>query len=189
MSKELENFKPAIGNYVKYRKIWRWEVIGGLCLTNGYRYGAELGVSTGRFTTFLCTLLPDMRMLCVDLWAPQPENTGKETYTGLSWDHDKSYAAFAAKARANFPGRVSIIRDWTTKAAQQVPDESLDFVFIDADHSYEAVKADIAAWTPKIKKLGLLAGHDYEWPGVEQAVNESGAVQLANDNCWLRFIK
>jgi hypothetical protein len=51
-------------------------------------------------------------------------------------------------------------------------------VFIDADHTYEAVKADIAAWLPKVKPDGILAGHDYKhFPsmnfGVIQAVTEA----------------
>jgi predicted O-methyltransferase YrrM len=52
-------------------------------------------------------------------------------------------------------------------------DDSLDFVFIDGDHSYEAVKADIQAWLPKVKSNGLLAGHDYGWcESVRKAVHE-----------------
>lgn len=52
---------------------------------------------------------------------------------------------------------------------------SLDYVYIDADHHYEAVRRDIAAWLPKIKPGGLIAGHDFcEYPGfgVIQAVTE-----------------
>ena len=54
-------------------------------------------------------------------------------------------------------------------------DESLDFVFIDADHSYECVKNDIARWMPKVKKGGVISGDDYvrQHPGVIQAVNET----------------
>jgi predicted alpha/beta hydrolase family esterase len=50
----------------------------------------------------------------------------------------------------------------------------LDFVFIDADHKYESVKADIAAWLPKVRPGGHIAGHDYhsDWPGVQKAVDE-----------------
>ena len=52
--------------------------------------------------------------------------------------------------------------------------EAFDFVFIDADHSYEAVRADILAYRPLVKRGGILAGHDYapKWEGVRQAVDE-----------------
>lgn len=47
------------------------------------------------------------------------------------------------------------------EAVKEVEDSSLDFVFIDALHKYEAVKEDIQAWLPKIRKGGILAGDDY----------------------------
>ena len=46
-------------------------------------------------------------------------------------------------------------------AAASYADASLDFVFIDGDHSYEGVKKDIIAWLPKVKPGGIIAGHDY----------------------------
>jgi predicted O-methyltransferase YrrM len=66
---------------------------------------------------------------------------------------------------------------------------SCDFVFIDAEHTYEAVKADIAAWRSRVKKGGILAGHDYEegWKGVMQAVDEAfpnGVNLWPNSSVW-----
>ena len=54
-----------------------------------------------------------------------------------------------------------IIDDWSVSAAKQFTDRSLDFVYIDADHSYESCLADINAWHPKIRVGGILSGHDY----------------------------
>jgi len=58
------------------------------------------------------------------------------------------------------------------EAVLMIPDISLDFVFIDAMHTYEAVKEDIRAWFPKIRSGGIVAGHDYSWDGVKKAVDE-----------------
>lgn len=53
------------------------------------------------------------------------------------------------------------------KAVELFKDNSLDYVFIDGDHSYEEVCHDIDAWRMKVKKGGILAGHDYGEPGTE----------------------
>lgn len=73
-------------------------------------------------------------------------------------------------------------------AADNFRNQSIDVLFIDAGHSYENVKADITAWFPKMKKGGIMAGHDYNdsWPGVIQAVNELLGKEniTVENNCW-----
>lgn len=61
---------------------------------------------------------------------------------------------------------------WTT--AKLYADRSLDFVFIDAEHDYNSVRKDIAAWLPKVMNDGLICGHDYSkaYPGLQLAVRE-----------------
>jgi hypothetical protein len=63
--------------------------------------------------------------------------------------------------------------DQLTAAASYEP-RSLDFVFLDADHSYEGTKAAICAFMPKMKPGGSLGGHDMtpRFPGVIKAVTE-----------------
>ena len=58
--------------------------------------------------------------------------------------------------------------------AKDFEDGSIDFCFIDANHTYEFVKKDIEAFLPKMKPGGVMAGHDYNMshPGVIRAVNE-----------------
>jgi predicted O-methyltransferase YrrM len=62
----------------------------------------------------------------------------------------------------------------SVEAAKLFANDYLDMVFIDASHHYLDVKSDITAWLPKVKKDGILAGHDWQnnWPGVDQAVEE-----------------
>ena len=64
------------------------------------------------------------------------------------------------------------IRLSSVEASKLYKDGSLDFVFIDAMHTYDGVTADITAWMPKIRKGGVLAGHDYDWPEVKRAVDD-----------------
>jgi hypothetical protein len=76
------------------------------------------------------------------------------------------------------------------EAAGMYPEKSLDFVFIDAGHTYDEVRWDIDTWLPKIKKGGVIAGHDFgskSFPGVEKAVREKfgSRVQKVSKNCWM----
>jgi hypothetical protein len=69
---------------------------------------------------------------------------------------------------------------------EQIADESLDAVFLDADHSYEAVSKDLPFWFKKVRKGGYLLGDDYQscHPGVSIAVNEF----VKNNNLTLEFL-
>jgi hypothetical protein len=68
-------------------------------------------------------------------------------------------------------------------------DKSIDFVFIDGDHSYNAVVQDIKAWLPKIKSGGILAGHDYAFPEVRKACHDVLGEKNWSDplecDCWM----
>lgn len=91
-----------------------------------------------------------------------------------------------AAARAD----VSLLVAPSARAARLFEAGTVDFVFIDAGHTREAVAADIAAWLPKVRPGGRIAGHDYapEWPGVVQAVDEclggKAALFPGTRSCW-----
>jgi len=70
-----------------------------------------------------------------------------------------------------FSDKFSLIIVPSPMAAKEVK-EQLDFVYIDADHSYDGAKNDLEAWYPKVKAGGVFCGHDYNYPGVEKAINE-----------------
>ena len=72
-------------------------------------------------------------------------------------------------------GVVNLIKSHSLDIVKTYKDESLSLCFIDGSHEYEDVKADLIAWLPKVKKDGVLAGHDYDnpnYPGVRMAANE-----------------
>lgn len=80
------------------------------------------------------------------------------------------------------------IKGDTWEVASQFEDNSVDFVFIDADHNYESVKKDILSWLPKMKKGGIMSGHDYfnNTCGVKQAVDEIFPnVVIGTNNIWM----
>lgn len=155
-------------------------------LANKYQWtmGAELGLWEGATIGFMLQACPQLSMIGVDLWEPQEDNPGPEGYEG--WDH----AEHERKARrrcALFGERAKIIKGRTTAAALAVPDASLDFIFIDADHSEVGCRADIEAWLPKIKPTGWITGHDINWPGVRAAVDDLCPNYLIGPNVvWFR---
>ena len=81
----------------------------------------------------------------------------------------------------------NVFRMPSVEAAKKFEDESLDVVFIDLTHTYESVKEDIGLWLPKVKRGGILSGHDYEdsWPGVVKAVDEMLPTRTIMENCWI----
>jgi hypothetical protein len=91
---------------------------------------------------------------------------------------------------ARYP-HVQAIRGQSADAATLFPDGYFDMVYLDADHSYESVKADLKAWLPRVRPGGWIAGHDYtdSWNcgGVIRAVNERlGAPnRVFSDSSWL----
>ena len=61
----------------------------------------------------------------------------------------------------NYEDRCFMVRSDSENASKLFLDESLDFIYIDANHKYEFVKQDISLWFPKVRKGGVVAGHDY----------------------------
>jgi hypothetical protein len=89
-------------------------------------------------------------------------------------------------------GRFVLHRDGSLSASGLVDDHSLDIVFLDARHDYEAVWSDMAAWHRKLRRGGILSGHDFSWmfPTVAMAVYKASfgtperTIHLAPDGVW-----
>lgn len=151
--------------------------------TLGFRTGAEVGVFDGYFSEYLCKTIPELKLYSVDPW---------EVYPGYR-DHKFESSMRAAEERAKerlAPFNVQIIKKYSVDAAKDVPDESLDFVYIDANHEYSHVKEDIEAWTPKVRRGGIVAGDDYYMTragnmGVLQAAQEYAEDNGYSLNCTL----
>ena len=167
----------------------RWYVLEKIIKERGYTIGAELGVWRGKTYKHLLSECSNLTLIGVDLYEPQPDSEGPEKWVpgenGHEWDHDKYYRDIQS-FQNKIGERARFYKMTTLDAAKEVEDASLDFVFIDADHSYEGVKNDIAAWSPKVRNGGCVIGHDIDWDPVLQAVTEefgSDFVKL-DDNVW-----
>lgn len=79
------------------------------------------------------------------------------------------------------------IKDFSVAASLQFEDESIDAVYIDGEHKYDAVKEDIITWLPKVKKNGCISGHDFMDKGVQKALKElfpNNKLEMYCDTSW-----
>lgn len=145
--------------------------------------GVEVGVWRGDFSARILDVARPKKLHLVDPW----QAIGEERYEGARYggDLDEGQAemdaihAFVLErfAREREQGLVEVHRATSGEAAAAFPDGGLDFVYVDGDHTYDAVKADLEAYAPKLRDGGLLAGDDYGvtgwWEdGVTRAVDE-----------------
>jgi hypothetical protein len=160
--------------------------------------GCEVGVHRGQNVAVLLQQRPQLEMHLVDLWAATESYRRSGDALAKRTPHERqSDYQRANRAVAFAVDRVMIRRgESTSAAAAEHLDGSLDFVFIDADHSYAACRADLEAWLPKVRRGGWIGGHDYghrleqagQW-GVKRAVDESAAargleVETGQDLTW-----
>ena len=137
--------------------------------------GAEVGVWRGETSEYMLRSLPQLHLHMVDLWTTYPPSAANSCLKQArqeAFDDSRQQAVRATEFAAD---RRTIHRMDSVQAAASFDDASLDFIFIDAEHSYESAFADIAAWWPKLKPGGFLFGHDYgqpRFPGVQQAFDE-----------------
>lgn len=126
-----------------------------LCAEFGLTYGAEVGVERGLFSKVFCETIPKIELLLVDTWAVGEDMMSKEVGQALA---DRRYR----QAQRRLKGyNVKFLKGKSMDMVRDIPYESLDFVYIDAAHDFDNVVMDIVEWTKRVRKGGLIAGHDY----------------------------
>lgn len=117
--------------------------------------GAEIGVAAGEFSEIFCKTIPNCQLLCVDAWGLSNDKQTKEVGSSITRKRYKR-----AKRVLTSLG-CKVVRAMSMDAVKDIPLESLDFVYIDACHEFDYVMEDIIEWARRVKKGGLVAGHDY----------------------------
>ncbi len=175
----------------------RWHVIIDNLRNRPHKIGAEVGVFRGYTTWRVLKALPDIeKYYCIDPW----ELYSDQARTLRNKSSEKSMLADGTawkdfvKNVAPWRDKITVIRHMSEEALGHIPDEYLDFVFIDANHSYKYAKFDIPGWTRKVKRGGIVFGHDYEDPhkgarrdlefGVGRAVRELITNFEVDTNTW-----
>jgi len=116
--------------------------------------GVEVGTERGLYAETLCKANKPLHLTCVDPWMPYHgyrEHTSKEKLNDFYEEAQQRLA----------PYNCSLLRLFSTAAAPSFKDDSLDFVYVDGNHSLLHVIQDLHAWVPKVRRGGIVAGHDF----------------------------
>ena len=134
------------------------EQIGGFLKHHNLNgIGVELGSFKGQFANIILNNWGG-KLLMVDVWRELPH----QEYDDAS-NHREHIDAYS-QAMDNIKGfedRAYMLRMKGEHACDFISDGSLDFIYIDANHTYQSVKDDIRIWYPKVKSGGIVMGHDY----------------------------
>ena len=120
----------------------------------------EVGVETGWFSEHLLRFWGGELLISVDPWREQPAAVYRDACNRAQEVQDRLFHHTLARL-APYGPRTQVWRKYSAEAAACVWDNSLDFVYLDARHDYRSVVEDLAAWTPKVRRGGIIAGHDY----------------------------
>lgn len=179
----MKHFYQTIGeNWFNYQSLYSKMI-------NKFDTGShfvEVGSWKGRSSCYMAVEIinskKDIKFDCVDCWE----------YITIQYDIDKSkykdlYSIFLKNIEP-VKDIITPIKKISWEGAELYDDLSLDFVFIDAAHDYDSVVKDINAWLPKVKKGGVIAGHDYlnSPQGVKRAVDEIiPKITVSDGGCWI----
>ena len=138
-----------------------------LIKANGCTSMVEIGVRRGGTTFHLLDLIADL------------------TIYGIDTDISQFYNQ---KVQEKYGQRLIAIQGYSEIVADLIPNESVDIIFIDGNHSYEYVYKDIVKYSPKLRPNGILTGHDIDYPGVNKAVKELVKnFDVGPNNVWVKI--
>lgn len=135
----------------------------GFFVEMGLKVGAEIGVDGGEFSEKLC--LAGLKLYAIDPWKSYEEYKVTRNQQKLDLLHER-----AKQILAPYP-TCTVIRKTSMEAVTDFADESLDFVYIDANHEFRYIAEDLAEWTKKVRHGGIVSGHDYFYTKTGSGVN------------------
>lgn len=120
----------------------------------GFKVGAEIGVQQGAYSEVLAQSNPGVQLYCVDAWKAYKGYREYVTQARIDAFYEEAQDRLA-------PYGCRLIKKFSVEALGDFEDRSLDFVYIDANHSFLQVAQDIDGWRKKVRKGGIVSGHDY----------------------------
>jgi len=152
------------------RSTQQHKVLIRMARDHGWRTGAEVGVLRGKTLFAVLDAVPALSMYGIDQWRRLPLRADENAETYADFDMQALRRSVVDKSMS-YNGRCIILAMPSTEAAEYVEPASLDFVFIDGDHTEAGVERDIRAWAPKVRSGGLVLGHDCHWITVKRVID------------------
>jgi predicted O-methyltransferase YrrM len=181
----MEHFYKNIHGWFNYPNFYKRMVDRMVDGSHCVEVGTWMGASAAFMAVEIINSGKNVKFDCVDTWKGSVEHCNVQEVI-----NDTLFEKFLSNIEP-VKHIINPIRMNSVTAAGLYNNESLDFVFIDACHDYEAVKKDVEAWYPKVKRGGIISGHDYNtWDGVTRAVNEYAKVHNYSletpdePDCW-----
>ncbi len=128
-----------------------------------FKVGAEIGVDKGDYSDVLCKANPDCKIYGVDPYARIAYEPNIKPHEAGIYDTQEGFEDNYSKARAKldkYPNYV-LMRGYSMDVLKQFDDNSLDFVYIDANHDFPNFINDLHQWAKKVRMGGIVSGHDY----------------------------
>jgi len=152
--------------------------------------GCELGVCMGMtLRYFLDNSTKIQKVYAIDAWQPYQDHWGFVTQELID-----GWKATAVQLLTPHASRIELVVDNSFRAADRIPRESLDYIFIDGDHCYSAVALDLRRYWNRVRTGGVFAGHDWQLPTVRTAVehfrierNILSELHFTENNVWFWY--
>ena len=159
--------------------------LGSLLESLEFHTGVELGVQRGVFAkSMLDQWKSATEYVLVDLWGHQ---ANYEDVANVNEQQQSEIMADAMNRLKEFSDKIQVCKNYTTVCSERFKDGYFDFIYVDARHDYVGAKEDMVTWWPKLKRGGIMAGHDYldaqevaDLSGQNWSISADGTVNTEN---------
>lgn len=165
----MEHFAQHLQGWGEFQRLYASEVARAKSGDAFVEVGAWLGKSAAYMGVEILNSGKSIRLWCVD------------TFMGTGADYEEYPAVRDGKQLETFEKNIqpvsSVVKPLqadSVSAAKILEEYTFAFCFLDASHDYESVKSDLAAWWPKVKPGGHLAGHDYFYTNKRDGSSQTG---------------
>ena len=153
-----------------------YDVIPSIINNFNFKIIAEVGVAFGGHLEKILSTTNIEQAYAIDPYILFDSSTDSFAYQGVNYnqqDYDELFL-FTKERLENINKKITFFRDTSINASIKIKDDYLDIVFIDAEHTFDALKKDLEIWESKVKTGGIISGHDYNhgnFPDVKKVID------------------